>query len=436
MNNSSRKSSNKEKTIFRISPTSMKTYQNSAANKIQNFFKSIKAKRKHLIDLLGNPESSCIQEPIPIGNENVYMYLNVDSGKEIPLFTIFNFHPNSSKSRTQKSVSSHPKTTTISPIKDAHFFERFHAVLRQMDERVRHLTVNFSIAVHATKEVPSISIYYYPDFGFYNITDNKLLVKFFYPYLLFVLANSKMNFEKNAQYYLKIDQPSVTNFVTAGFHKDDSLRTLITYVNSPVSTELVFHDEAINARVTSSSKTPSVPWLTCSPIFRFDTRDKLYTLCFNDKYMHHTPPIYEEEGKPLYETNILETPDNIQRIIDSKGEKMKTTQLINGKHVPKEYPIPKSRRFVSKLKTNRMTIASFVYEGEDEDGIGEDNLEDGITIPISELEQHKMRYQEEKIELTEDSIRIITEEEYLGTVRQTGGSQKRKPRKNRTTRRR
>jgi hypothetical protein len=409
----------------------------SAANTIQKFFKSIKAKRKHLIGLLGNPETTCIQEPIPIGNENVYMYLNTDSGEEIPLFTIFNFHPKSSKSRTKKSASSRP-TTTISPIKDALFFERFHAVLRQLDEgHSDELTVNFSIVVNATIEVPSISIHYFDYFRVDNIRDNKLFVEFFYPYVLFVLANSKMNFEKNAQYYLQIDQPRVTRSILAGFHKDDTLRTLITYVNSPVSTELVFHEEAINASVTSSSKRPPVPWLSCSPIFRFDTRDNLYTLCFNDKYMHHTPPIYEEEGKPLYETNILETPDDLQRIIDSKGEKMRTTHEIDGKHVTKEHPIPKSRRFVSFVKSNRMTIASFIFDADTTNyGIYKIQLKDGITIPISELEQHKMGYQEEKIELTEDSIRIITEEEYLGTVRQTGGSQKRKPRKNRTTRRR
>jgi hypothetical protein len=45
------------------------------------------------------------------------------------------------------------------------------------------------------------------------------------------------------------------------------------------------------------------------------------------------------------------------------------------------------------------------------------------------LEKHKIKQQEEKIELNEESIRVIMEKEYLGRARQKGGKYTRKMKK-------
>jgi hypothetical protein len=228
--------------------------------------------------------------------------------------------------------------------------------------------------------------------------------------MLYILANCKFVFTENSRYVINILHPKTPPSL-AGLHKDNTIRTCLTYVNSPVSTELVFDEDIIN-----------VDWLKCSPIFRFDTSNKFYTLCFNDEYINHTPPIYEEEGKSIQKTNELESEDEIIRK-DGKFYLKNIDEDEPSYGSTREQLIPKHREFVPEPET-RKVIMCFIDDVSETINVLE--YKPGTTISIADLEQYKIQYQEEKIELTQDSIRIIMEEEYLGKAKQKGGKNTRK----------
>ena len=117
-------------------------------------------------------------------------------------------------------------------------------------------------------------------------------------YIRYVLPNTSiLSTMKNSSPPLEefIIQVKPIQFATdsfIGYHKDNSIYTGITYVDSIVSTEIAFDVDTIEFE-----------WLECSPSFRFKTTDKLCTLGFYDKYVIHSEPIYEEENKEPREVN-------------------------------------------------------------------------------------------------------------------------------------
>jgi hypothetical protein len=251
-----------------------------------------------------------------------------------------------------------------------------------------------------------------------HITYNDFYETYCYPYILYILANSKIDFKGgNEEMFFKLEMihPRDLGLNPSGIHKDNSCRTCLTYVNSPLSTELAFDIENIK-----------LGWLTCSPIFRFDTLGKFFTLCFNDYYMTHTIPIYEEEGVPVEDTNFLQ--DNYE--IKREGDKI---FFIEDGKTDGEFLIPKYRQYVSK-PSERKVIVCFIEETEEDDV--EYTYE--TLLDFSSLNAHRLPYEEEKIELTEKSIQVILEEEKIGKAAQKGGkrTKKRRRRKNRNSKKR
>jgi hypothetical protein len=373
-------SPSQETTIIRVSS---KTKKNRAAKIIQKNYRNY-IKRKRLIAEMNKPDT-CITEPIPVGNENVYMYLKRSEHEEIPLFTIFNF-----------------KETTENIIKSTKFFNDFYKAFYGLKRHPHGNYFTFLIQIDRTGQ---ITIKYNKN----NITNSdniQLYSEYFYPYIFYILANCKFTLTGNSRYVINILHPK-TEPSLVGLHKDDTIRTCLTYVNSPVSTELVFDEDIIN-----------LDWLKCSPIFRFDTSDKFYTLCFNDKYIYHTPPIYEKEGETIQKTNELEIEDEIVR----KDDKFYLKDY-DADGIVREQLIPKRRQLVPEHK-NRKVLMCFIDEPSKTINISDYKL--GTTINMVDLESYKLHHKEEKIELTEKSIQIIMNEEYLGAVKQKGGKTTRK----------
>jgi hypothetical protein len=91
--------------------------------------------------------------------------------------------------------------------------------------------------------------------------------------------------------------------------------------------------------------------------------------------------------------------------------------------IVREQLIPKHRQHVPEPK-KRKVLMCFIDEPSETINVSE--YKHGITITMTEIEHYKLLQQEEKIELSESSIRIIMEEEYLGNVRQRGGKTTRK----------
>jgi len=118
------------------------------------------------------------------------------------------------------------------------------------------------------------------------------------PYILEVLAN--LNFidemKHNHPYMFRCtaddgidrgprDKPQV--------HNDTTFRTILTYIQSPVSTEIMFSNKSKNNEFNAIVPVSAEDEYNSCPLFRFKTSDaEVMTLCFNDDLTHHTVPFF------------------------------------------------------------------------------------------------------------------------------------------------
>lgn len=270
---------------FRKMNVTMK--QNSAARKIQSLFKRHKQKKKN--DQRLDQAESCSPKTtkVSVGSKNLSIFLQKGE-KEIQLLHIAVFKP---------LVHGIPNPAFFKEFYDIllHEFTLSHAhvfVLSKIDDTIQVQMMlsdvfNPSLRknVNRTQEEfdAIMSIYY------------KYLHSHFLPYLFHIVANSNIDFDDYPDgFTLEFSHPHNTAEVS-GFHKDLSILTCLTYVNSSLSTEIAFDVDMID-----------LPWFTCSPLLRFESSKKLYTLYFNDDYIHHTVPLWEEEGKGVHMTNPFE----------------------------------------------------------------------------------------------------------------------------------
>jgi hypothetical protein len=238
------------------------------------------------------------------------------------------------------------------------------------------------------------------------------------------------NIDLSEDYLFSLTHPE-NFFNQVGIHKDDSVYTCITYINSPLSTEIAFDTKTIN-----------LEWLKCSPLFRFDTSGEITTLCFSDTYILHTAPIYEEEGKEPREVNIF---DDYETMIDVKDPNDGKSYLKFGNYVysdgeyrdnyleikPINTFLKQEHRKKIKKPNTRQILASFFEKIGDRDRISTVSggthffrFGDPVEINVAELQNYKIDLVKEKIELTEDNIETIRTTEKLGIFQLAGGKKK------------
>jgi hypothetical protein len=333
--------------------------------------------RFNLLDFLFNVKpDTCLTDPIPIGDENVYMYFTKENEEQM-LFNIFKF--------TQKPNG----------IQYPNFFRKLYDLIFTKFEK--YDSHDFYITTNNEGNIDLYSKIKYEDEQFNN---------YFYPYLLYVLANSKIELEEGVIINIEMFHPDAHSDYTSGIHKDDSHRSCLTYIDSPISTELAFHLENLG-----------IDWLKCSPLFRFDTSNYLYTLVFNDALMYHTIPIWEEEGKQTEKTNFFEEGYKMTRRADLlEFEKSGT---IEG-----TFQKPMSREMISKPEKRRV-LSSFISIVEE--------IPSGLvkkSFPMAVLQDYKIIQEEEKIELSQQSVRTIIESPTLGQMKMRGGERRKSYRHN------
>ena len=343
-------------------------------------------------------EHICIDEPIRIGDENLYMYFANKSKIKIPLFNIFNFQP-------QRSG-----------IQNKDFFSEFY------DTLLYDLKIWNGHTFYITKNNDVIEIY--EKSQLYNRYKdartpeyNSIVENFFIPYLLYIFANNKIILEPNIVFKADIDNPENFFDPTSGIHKDNNLHSCLTYIDSPLSTELAFDLKELQ-------KETDISWMSCSPIFRFDTQEKLYTLCFNDIFMLHTIPIWEKEGISPSELQSFEQGYTVTERDDGK--------IVHGNPELHVFMKPEHREKVPPPR-NRKIIACFIENSDD------DSFTDSIKYerPFSILDQYKISYSEESIELFQDAVTDILTKKSLSKVGLRGGkSHKKRHKKKRTFKRR
>jgi len=385
----------------------MKSLYN-AANIVKRFFRNRQERLRSLKEqvILG----TCSEEPILIGDENLYMYLKKEGETEIPLFNIFNFKPQSG-------------------IPNIDFLNEFHAALCQYEDptfknRSARLSHKHEFFIYKTTDEGRVNIHIIGKnkmsrlpsiITLFKSLNERYFETHFKKYLLYILANTKLNLDslkESEMYDFNIENPYGNSDIEPFIHKDNTEYTCITYVDSPVTTELAFDNTE-----------QDLAWIDCSPLFRFNSTKKLYTLCFNDKLMIHTIPTYEHE--PI---------SGFTDVVDSR-----------------EIKIPKNRKDISRPE-NRKIIPCFInivdreiIKRDDEfhtSWFTSDNSEDRIefVVDFDELQNYKVELEEEQIQLTSDVITSIIKEPSLGKIPFTGGRKSRtrktkKTRKNSKTKR-
>jgi len=377
------------------------------AARIINFFRGLRERLTSVFRRRPRAEPVCVQETIDIGNdtENLYMYFNKKSGsqvEEVPLFNLFNF---SSKE---------------GGISDSEFFNEFHKrLLNELRDWDFH---NFYIIVKEDRSV---------DFLLYSDPSEKpgekktaftkrreelgeyyrgFVEEWILPYLLYVLANCKITLNPGDLFTCEILNPDTQSDQVGFIHKDDDERTCITYLESPVSTELAFDLDELGEQIDLS-------WMTCSPVFRFDTSQKLYTLCFNDKFMLHTVPVWEYQEFDDDYKYAEENEHIIHTSLDTEGNPIREFKFTK----------PTYREKIGK-PDNRRIITCFISTANREDIEESERFKRIIGTynrSVAQLDQYKMSYREEKVELSKEiGEDILTKKIIKGKVEQRGGKTK------------
>ena len=402
---------------FRVNSKSSKSIKQSAANKIQKAFikhtykkhkqqrlRSLTKKkraaqiiqtalikntyRKHRIERLKtifqNKDETCINTPITFSDYNLVMDYKDYNNNITNIFTVFT---NIQMDEINKRVHSYINKN----IKSLYF------IINKEDEYT--ISIIHVISGNSDLEqLPSNTIPYdeYPDL-FISRDDFKQL---FIPCLLNILANCDIiNGIKLGQNYAITLESELHSGKEIDIHQDLSVYTCLTYINSPITTELVFSPEIL-------------PETSCNPIFRFKTNEHAITsLCFKDENVLHTVPIFTSGNKFFddEDAGVIENAEFIS-INRRKYNKPKSRKDV--------YPVPNRRVILTQIGSKFIptTLYSCDY-GEYEDMMF--NIEYDIN-------KYKIATPREHIQLSNDNIESVIEDVIMkdlkiGSVYLTGG---------------
>jgi hypothetical protein len=382
----------------------------------QNVTKSpSKKSRSRLSQLREMFNGLCSRTKIQYGDENLSMfyikkhklskenrYIDQEDRDEsthldekIHLFNIFNFKP------TMKGVDTHKL-----------FLKLYDILFNEVKE-----SLSFIIFINDEGKIEIQAIFDDDAAKLFK----SYLKPYFLPYLLYIFANNKIDLnEEDGLFDISIQKVNNEGSpALSGIHQDRTERTCLTFVDSQVSTELAFNLKELKLKGTE-----------CSPIFRFNTKHNFYTLCFNDEYMVHTIPIWEDEIDKVSpsELNAFEYPYKMTR----EGDKMHFG--FDEESYEDSFLVQKHRKKLSGRNQARKVIISFatkcLYTVEDIPSENKGKTIISTTFEPLILKHYKKDSLEEEIELTEDSIHSIVHKSKLGSRTQlafTGGkTQKRK----------
>ena len=363
----------------------------TAAIKIQKFFLNKYEKYKKKID---NKKDVCSTEDVllelepEVKADNIYICFNNKDKKEIPLVNFFRFKEKED-------------------LKAEIFTELYNYMYKKVEPQKR-----------IVYEVELIENYLYID-PHSDIYKDSILNEHAHRFIFYNLINLK-NIDLSKKIRIQINHPKNFSEITAGMHKDHCTYTSITYIKSPVTTEIAFE-----------TKTIKLDWLTCSPLFRFNTSEQITTLCFSDHYINHTAPVYEAEGKEPNEVNSMDTDenmiytgvnDNLQSHIEFGYIKDHTwhNQDTFLKHVERQKVQPPKDRKILLLNTYEEDQYKVFWK--DIDFICKNDYYD-----INELrKKYEIQSVEEKLELSEDNVKLFIFSKSLGDFYFIGGINKNK----------
>ena len=407
---------------FRVNTKSSKSIKRSAAKKIQKAFikytyKTHKQRRlrsltkkkkaakiiqtalikntyiKHRLNrlktiLFQNKGKSCINKPITFRDDNLVMDYKNYEDYITNIFTVFtNIRMDEIIKKLHEFINTNQNTLYfIIKKEDDETISIIHAIAKKNKIKL--------------EQSPSNTIPYddLPDLFIPRDIFKQICI----PYLLNILANCYIinDMKMKKEYIIAVNTELHTSKII-DIHQDLTLYTCLTYVNSPITTELVFSPEIL-------------PKTSCNPIFRFKTNENAITsLCFKDELVLHTVPIFTSG-------NIFMEDDEDAGIIEN-------AEFINiNRH---KHHKPKSRKSIHPVLNRHIIILQIggnhypdsYYEcdyGEYENMMF--NIENDINI-------YKIASPREHIQLSNDNIEsiienVIMKESKLGSVYLTGGN--------------
>jgi hypothetical protein len=273
---------------------------------------------------------------------------------------------------------------------------------------------------------PEIKIVFRDNLGLYRKGDltREMLEDYFFQYILYVFANGKFKPKQKFLYNVDVQYNHPIAVSLTGLHQDETIYTGLTYVKSPVSTELTFEPRLLSKLYADEGiQKDKIP----NPIFRFDTSKGLYTLWFSDEYTKHTIPVYEKEGIPTAELNnfsdYVSADDGYTMTEYEEDGNIYLNFGIPGSAADKHLK-PASRRKIEPPK-KRQVILCFVNPEYDKP-TDDHGRRYTASFPLSVLEDYKLDYPEESMQLTKEVINTILTQPTLGRPKLTGGKKTRK----------
>lgn len=350
-----------------------------AAIKIQNIFRKYKRKQTE----------ECSIRPIVINPDNIYICFNKEE-EEIPLVNFFRFKK-------------------IDKVIDLDFFMKFN---NYMNEHIDFETTGIRMFCRIQLVDNKLHIYAHTE-----IIENVVLNEYVFKYIFYILINNNIDLKRGIT--IQIVHPrGFSEF--SGIHKDNTIHTCITYINSELTTEIAFDTDAIELK-----------WLKCSPLFRFNTSKQITTLCFSDSYIFHTVPIYEEEGKDPSQLNKLDEYETMrEETVDGKS------YLVFGDFLKSTSTQP-SHRFYKPLSRQKTTspekrdiLSCMMYDYDYTPyyiSRLDFNQQPPIIVDFDEIKRYRVDSIKEKIELSEESVELIRVSKKLGDFQMWGGKNKKRP---------
>ena len=245
-----------------------------------------------------------------------------------------------------------------------------------------------------------------------------------YPYFVFNVAVPRTDRDV-AQILAPYTEPKI--------HTDTTFRTILTFVKSPVSTEIMFSNKSKNKEFNAIVPVAEDDQFNSCPLFRFKTSEsEVMTLCFNDDLILHTVPFFDKNA------GVVTDRDG-----DGPAAKRKKYQpRYNSvrQYPTKSIPLPVYRN-PQLERGERHIFVTFLC---DENFNRKDRVVDAynfsnnyiVHIPFSEIDEYRQAPGHViKIKTQEDMEQLIDHintKEYLGPAQITGGFTRRLMRRRRT----
>jgi len=305
-------------------------------------------------------------------NESLTMYVPI-KGTQVDLFSIFNNEPGSQMTEVM--------LRHIQSVLETYFaYDRLYFTI-QLTEEGKNMELG----------------YFETDIQTLHRTDPTFIELYLNPYIFYIFANNNIISLKTQDTAGNYFYPPAYCHIGGqshppqhGIHEDGTDMTSLTFLDSEMTTELIFNIPKESLEFTGR----------CKPIFRFLSTGKLYTLSFNNKLMLHSEPC---EARELPYAGQVGEFELIRRELNRN---------LPASRKPVCWDRSKQRKVILLLvNPNRDTFQITPHK---------------FTHPITEFMAYQNKNAPTLIELSDTAIKSLMTETHLAGFQLSGGVKKRR----------